>query len=161
MSPLFPILTTNPVPSNLFYTLWPDPASKYTSDHITVSLQNSKCKSLSSVKKSILLTQVSEVLRNVVPTSPSVLFPTDASPLERVRSHHSLKWPHISVSLKLLLLFRLSAVHTRPSASIKVYSLLREHFQCCIFQKEVAPDIFGPGICRIWCGVCVCGGVSL
>lgn len=90
MSPLFPILTTNPAPSNLFYILWPDPASKYTSDHIIVSLQNSKCKSLSSEKKSILLTQVSEVLRNVVPTSPSVLFPTDALPLESVRAHHSL-----------------------------------------------------------------------
>lgn len=78
------------------------------------------------------------------------------SPLEKVCAHCSLKGPYSSVSIKLLILSHFSAVHAHSSA-LKVYPLLREHFQFYIFWKEVNPDILGPGMYRIWCE----SGVSL
>lgn len=57
-------------------------------------------------------------------------------PLENTWAHQSLNWPHTLVSLKLLILFQVSAGPVCTFPSFNVYLLLIEHFPFHIFQGK-------------------------
>lgn len=118
-----PLLTLSPKtrPSSFTYILHtsPDSTSKDTSDDLTFSLQNSKCKSLPSEKSPhslCMFLRFSGMWFQIL----QVWFPWMLHPPENACAYQSLRWPHSLVSLRLLILSHVSVVHVGTSPSIRL-----------------------------------------